>query len=456
MILLFSRKNELFPLERLAYAWGIGVGILTLQMYFFAKIGIRLTIPNIAIPSFFFFACLAAYSLYKKGVFFDAHGLLGQVKGVFSADKKEGLVRVLAEKILIAWIGLKLLYIFFEALIKPVVAWDALAHWSFTAKVFFVERTIPSFLMQISGANAHSNTQLCPLLQAWLYISMGTWNEIMSKIIFPIFFAAMLLIFYYVIRREQSRLKSLLFTFFLSSLPLLAYHSTIEYADIAVAFYTLAAVLMLLRFFNVLDLKFLWGSALLFSLSYFSKEEGMFYSFAAFVILCSFMILNKNFTERFDRKKLMILLGAGFTALTMYIVYLLFFQKIGIWQGIFWGRLPGIHDIFLSKMFFSGNWNITWTAFIAAVFYRFLRGGRGRCSYLLALILLILSMFVAYYLMAHEGVDVWLHDGTVLSRNFLQFAPIIIFYIAAQMGAALEGVKPSFPEAKTRKTRNST
>jgi len=41
------------------------------------------------------------------------------------------------EKLLLIAISGKVLYVGFEALIKPVVAWDAWTSWAFKSKIFF-------------------------------------------------------------------------------------------------------------------------------------------------------------------------------------------------------------------------------------------------------------------------------------------------------------------------------
>jgi hypothetical protein len=450
--LLFKDKDSFFPIEKFAYSWGIGAGILTIEMFLFSKIGIKYSVTSIVLPNAIVFLPMAIYALIKNQVASDLAGALLFFEKIFSREGlKNGKFGLFLEKALIIALALKLFYVFFESLLKPVVAWDAFAHWSLAAKVFYVERTIPGFLSKMGAAANHPNNQLSPLLQTWIYFSIGQWNEIISKIIFPIFFACMLIIFYYAVRREASRLRSLLFTFFLSSLQLLVYHAATEYSDLLVSFYSFAGVCMLLLFFKKPAINLLATSILLLIISPFAKNEGLIYLLTSFAVLAGFVLTNKDIQLKFGRTRLIaITISCAIVMLGFLVAYIMFFSQneAGKINGIHLQRVPSIIGVFLTKMYFSGNWSISWVAFVASLLYFFKNKGRSLYSYLLAIITLDLMIFATYYLVTDDGLYSYLFDGTVLSRNLLQFMPAVILFTALQL--KLSYSKEGSPKVKRK------
>ena len=443
--ILFRSKDDLFPFERLAYAWGLGAGALAVEMFLMTKLGIKYSILAIGLPNFIIIATTISYAVHKKTVFFDYKGLAAFIENaLLKSPSGKRDFRFWAEKGLLAGISAKLFYVFFETLIKPVVGWDAFARWSFAAQIFYFEKGIPPFFLQISGASGHPNNLLSPLLQAWLYFAIGQWNEIASKIIFPIFFAALLIIFYFAARRISDRFGSILFAFFLSSLPFLTYHAAVEYSDMLVSFYAFAGASMLLLFFKKLEPRFLTASVLAFLLGYFSKNEGALYLLAAYIVLNFFVLVDKNATIKFGKRRLLTLVALSALAMTVLIAALVLLNdrsgsgiESGVGGGLFIERIPTIAVIFSTKMFLSGNWQLAWVAFIIALLAFILNGERRASSYLLGIALLDLSLLAVYYLTTTEGLYQHLLIGTVLCRNLLQFTPIILLFTALQLKMVL-------------------
>ena len=97
---------------------------------------------------------------------------------------------------------------------------------------------------------------------------------------------ACLVVFYSALRRIRlSRLESLVFTFFLASIPHFAVHATNGYVDIVVAFYFSSGFLYLYLWILHDNFVFLLISAALTALAGLTKNEGIVLCFVNLVIL---------------------------------------------------------------------------------------------------------------------------------------------------------------------------
>jgi hypothetical protein len=451
---ILKEKSDMFPIERTAYAFGLGSGLLTLEMFIFPRFGVRFSVINIALPNLLLIAVLGGLALKRKNTIADIPGLVGSIRAIPSKIFKEGSKYEKGIKIfLLAWIALKLSYVFFEALIKPVVAWDAFTHWSFSPKIFFLERTIPDNFKNMAHANAHINNQLAPLFQTWIFTCIGDWNEIIGKIIFPLFFTALLIAFYYALRRNLSVSKSLLFSFFLISMPFLVFHATIEYADLLVAFYLFSGTFMVFEFFEKHKRRYLAAAALLLTFSAFTKNEGLFYSLSTVIALAVFLASDTRVAEKFNRRTLLIAAAAGSALFFGYILREVFFvgHEAGFWHGIFLDRLPVIISVALTKMFLSGNWNILWILFTLSIFFFIIKKEKRTDIYILLTVALNVFFLAGYYLTAIGEVFDWVRNGTILSRNMLLFTPLVLFFAARQIDFRLE-MRPE-PDRKAKRKK---
>jgi 4-amino-4-deoxy-L-arabinose transferase-like glycosyltransferase len=57
-----------------------------------------------------------------------------------------------------------------------------------------------------------------PLSQAWTYMFIGGWNDLLVKALFPVFFVALLVIFYFALRRLIGARLALVSAFFLATI----------------------------------------------------------------------------------------------------------------------------------------------------------------------------------------------------------------------------------------------
>ncbi|MBI5700089.1 hypothetical protein HZC35_07305 [Candidatus Saganbacteria bacterium] len=416
-------------LEKLAIGYLIGTGLLTLQMFLYSLLGIKFNLWGIILP------WVVVLVGFVGAPFMGARIRAVGTPLVGVRNLRTGTSPV-PTFLLTAAIGLKVLYVFYEALVKPVVGWDALWNFSLRAKIFYflggipLDRAHPYFL----GGGMKQYPLHLPLLETFTYILQGGWNDALMKVIFPLYFLSMLIVFYYALRREQSRLTSLFFTFLLSTLPLLVYHATIEYADFVVGAYFLAAVVYLYQFIKTKDTKMLILSAVLAALSAWVKDEGMvFYFIGLFLLVIPILSANK-YAVKFKREFILVLYYLA-PFLVLIGPWIIFKQVFGLSVGneptfSLAGMISGFTfhpetiPKVLEKMFLSGNWHLLFGLWALVIIFYYKQIFTTEKKYLFWSTALAILFFSFLYVFTYNWTMVF--SGIIVNRNFLTLVPQVL------------------------------
>lgn len=278
---VFTSKKEALPdLEKLALSFLIGTGILSLEMFLLGALRIKLITPNILIGSIIILAAPLYLCIKNKTLVLD-------IKSWIKIDRLKWYDLTFLSLILI-----RIAFVLFENLIKPVISVDAFANWSLRAKVFFFDSglLLDPKSNYFLGSGAVFYPINIPLMETWIFNVLGYWNDELVKIIFGLFFVSLIIIFYCSVKRFTSRSISLFATYLLTSLPLLVHHATIEYADFPLCVYFTASALFLLNYFESKDNQHLYISALLAGIGTWTKSEGMPLLLVNLIVLCIFYV----------------------------------------------------------------------------------------------------------------------------------------------------------------------
>ena len=145
---------------------------------------------------------------------------------------------------LLALIGLRLGGLAMEIIWRPLYSWDATMHWATKAKVWVEYGDIVTFVSQgqwleLGGEGVYTDRHFnypvtIPLLQAWMNLATGQWNESLMNLPWLLCLAALGLAFYGQLRLSGvSTTTATVCTYFLLSLPLLNSHVALAgYADL--------------------------------------------------------------------------------------------------------------------------------------------------------------------------------------------------------------------------------
>lgn len=349
--------------------------------------------------------------------------------------------------VLTAWVALKIGFVFYENLARPIYIWDSWIHWAPGAKLFFYEK---GFLLDSKehyfgkSYRFPGHPMLFTLLMVWSALSLGEFHEIYVKFWSFLFFTGILGLTFFSLKTEANWFYALVAVFLLSGFPLITFHGTAAYSDLPLSFYALAGTIFLYRYLNAQTRAPLILSALFYSMAAFTKNEGLFFPLSAGVV-----ILTASFTGKGFRKKDLFIFISIFAAFIGPWIVFKFVNGLGYGHGqvgnsvlpsklawfsdpsfspnaqksVHWEVLP----IYLKENFFSANYGLLFPAWLLLSLFLFKEIISSNLKYLYLFLFLIISMFIFVYLTL-EVASVTQVSG--LHRNTLTFAPIIMYVLS--------------------------
>ena len=320
-------------------------------------------------------------------------------------------------------------YAFLLALYWPPYAWDALAIWVVKAKAIFATGSLAG-----SVYGAYPFYPLHIPLQMSLLLNRLPISAI--QIIFPIYFALLLLSFGGTLRRFCSRSYSLVFVLLLAATPTLVYQSTVAMADVPFTYYYVSSVLYLFLYLSGQGKGFALLSGMLVGIAAWTRPEGLLYFAINLAVLAVHLLRHRR----------------GFADTILYLLMFgvfwlpwTFYSNLQDWQsGLVGPAVAAIKEIATLKVqwdkvgavlaYFESQWTnlresgAAWILFGVSLLN--LRAMRQNI-YLLAVILLnVVGLLFTYYAVPTDGLslDWWLRTGFI--RMATHFMPLLLFYAA--------------------------
>lgn len=425
LYLVSFKSHKLYFFERIFISYGLGFGALTLEMFMLFLFNIKFGPVEMIGPWMLLF-------IFNLSVNFRNRGNIGYRTQYPDSYGKNAL-----GIFLLIGIIFETLYAFFRALIKPIEAYDAIATFAIKSKIFYLAKSIPGdYFYNLGCLFPHVDYPLnVPLSETFVYLFLGNLNEQLVKIVFPLYFIAILGILYFGIRRFASRTYALIFTFALASIPQFNNFATNAYIDVPLSYYYLAATLFLFYWFKERDaVEFLYISAIMTALAGWTKNEGLVYCVINIIVLAVFLLSNKKNLKSRD-----IAHGFGYVALiVMILLPWLMIRKTAHLVNYDFGVLnvgrfdiiKQLHKIipmlyeFQRQIFGPKKWNIFWVVFILTlVIYRKKAFAKYQAFMTIPLLLILGSYITAYLLAQTEMPTLW-------SRFMIHFLPIAVYLLA--------------------------
>jgi hypothetical protein len=406
-----------------------------MQMFIYSLLGIKFSVILICLP----------WLLLLPTLLFSKEKIKFELKSWSPLDY-----------LISALIGLKVVYVFFEALIKPVYGWDALWNFSLRAKIFFFEKMVP--LAKASpyflGGGMKQYPLQIPLIETWSFLVMNSWDDVKIKIIFPLYFCALLIIFYAALRNEKNRTHSLFFTFLLSSLPLLTYHATIEYADFVVGVYFFSASVYLYRYFQENENRYLILSALLAGFAGWVKDEGIM-----FYLICIFALWLYSGIKNW-KKVAAYCLPLLFLTIPWLFIKQLLGLSLGNEPNFAFSNLssylsfhPEVIGKIMEKTFLAGNWHLLPLALIVFLIFYYKKIFFSNKKYLFLCLGLGWGFFMYLYLFTYNSSMII--PDIILSRNYLTYLPLAMLLIGLGFDFDFNFLNPKPQKTKPREIKKS-
>ncbi len=446
--------------ERFALSYCTGLAVVSLEMAFLAFFGVGFSIPSTLI-FFLPMISIAAFLDRKKLRNFSKNKALRAEARSFHSSARNPAPLIPAfkgallgrrdkisfnlkglpflEKFFISAISFEIAYAFFRTFIKPMESYDGIAIYALKAKIFYLAKTIPAnFFRDFAAFVPHIEYPLLiPLAETSFYVFLGSLNDLLVKMIFPLYYTALVLIFYSVSHRFLNRRGSLFFTFLLATIPQVTDFATNGYADIPFAFYCSASFFYLYLWLRQKEGPFLVLSIILSVFAVWTKAEGLLFAAvnSAVVIIC--MIKEK----RASVKEIL------YVTMSMIVVvaYVLVWRSLGlevntdfapsgssalakIITGL--SRIPAILYEYQIQFFGPKKWNIIWVIFIAGFVLKFKKIFSKELMPLTAALILVFAGYSFVYMLSSAPQGFGWHLSTSGSRLFIHFVPIAVLWLA--------------------------
>ncbi|MDD5027494.1 MAG: glycosyltransferase family 39 protein [Candidatus Omnitrophica bacterium] len=430
---LFTGPKKELPLgEILCLAFGMGVGFVGLEAFF-------LTLFKQPLGLNYFLSFQAAFIIFvalkvKKSFFCCC----------FASWHKQKISYSPLAVLLLTIIAWEIVYVFLKASSLPFSAlnWDAWASWGFKAKIFFQERAFPvQFCVGFPGFAHPGYPVLMPFAETYVYLFLGQIHEPLVKLFCSFFYAAIIILFYYQLKRQFEVEFALSGCLVLATIPNLVNMASTAYMDVPLAFYITAGVLYIWRYLKEKDDFYLKLGTFFIGLGMWVKNEG-FSFWVALILSCLFICL--LFNPGINKKKF--LSAVVFLPALIYLPWVLFkvYFKLGVtyFQGpvrnlpdLIKQRLPLAAEIWIRYGLDIGRWNIFWVGFIIALLWFFVRPREKLAWFLLLIVIFqLVFYFIIYMIWPISLPDLELQIFNSAGRLPLQLVTVVLFFICLQAG----------------------
>ena len=407
--LLISFGNFLSDLkfyEKIPYAFGLGVGVIAMQMFIYSRLNISWEAGIIASPWILVFLLRLYNSKFKL------------MKFKFKASKIAPY-----QFALFVLIVINLLYTFFEAWLRPLSSWDGWAIWLLKAKMFFIDGFVNPQAYHLLKENY---PYVVNLASTFLFSALGEADDRAVLLLFYSFYFFLIASFFFTLKKEIGLKKALFFTFLLSSTQNLIRHGgrfEAGYADLALGFYIFADFTLLLRFIKSRAYQDLILLSIFLGITGLIKEEGLVF------VLISQAVLTYYILAKFKNFKLLLVS-------LLWVIPILDWQLYKILNGLSYSlyansafhpeRILPIFIEILKEVINIRNWNFLWLSFLFGLLI-FAKYGKRRLVYML-IGFQVLSYLAVFLISPYEPSA---HVKNVMDRLLLHIAAIAVYSIAA-------------------------
>ncbi len=392
--------------ERILFSFGVGVGIMMLQMYFYSRAGIVWDPNNIVVPwGILYIAALLKHSIS-----------LPNSRIVVPKSRK-----VKALFILVVLLGG---FTLIESILRPLNAWDGYASWLFRSKMYFVEGSIDPSLV------TYLPTEYPPLVSmmgTFLYTFLGQIDDRSILVTYAVFYISLGAIFYNSLKTKSGNFLAILFTFLLLSTQNLIRHSgrfEAGQADVILGYYIFLSFLLFIRVLKDISSKNLLILHFMLLISALIKNDSV-----PLVLITEFVVLVVTIF-RFGFKKVLLSL--------VFFVPFLDWQYFKHLEGVPSSpeyistivhpeRIPVVLKEFTKELVNIKNWNLLWIAFVLSMILVTFRKLNTEVFIAFAIIIIDIIVLASVFFVTTPNPSE--HIPNVLNRALLHIAPVGVYAI---------------------------
>lgn len=420
---------------RLALAYSLGFGFLTLAMFFLNVIGLKFSLLNTIVFVLLIIGVLLVFLKKRKWL------------ELFSTLKVNPLVRIrqfitslsLFEKVLV---GLLIFFLFSHFVITiywPVFRSDSLTLYDLRAKLLFTEQSFPGamarFEEQLVNINwtrsVFSHAPMTSLVHTWLYLC--GWAS--PKIFYALLFLSLAILFYHFLGDHVPRYHALLFTLVMITIPFSYVYASSSYPHFAFTFYFSTGTFYLYRWIRLQKIGLLLLAGIFLGLSAWVRQVTGVFFLGYLLIALYFGFSRRRFLAPF------LFAACYFAIASLWDVYS---KNVLYFTG---GIAPPISEglsylLTIGRFLNPTKWKnvLNWLWNVALMGFRVIhylllltiilyinRVWKHRFLFLIVLSNLVLFLVAIY--IASLGREEWSHISSI-QRLYIMFLPIIWYFIA--------------------------
>lgn len=425
-------------------AFGLGSGLLTVEMFAFALLGLPWDPLGLSV-----LPALCAVIAVMRG---RRRGDTAGYPTALAASRGRRAFRIGLTLILLMLIG----GTFLKAALVPLSTWDGFAIWGFKGKAFYADGAVSeAFFSEPTRGYSHLDYPVhLPLLMAWIALILEQWHDALVMLLFPVFYASLLLMVYGALARQGAPEIALAFTAGLGSVPQLLDHASAAMADLPLAYYLAASVALLLLHLERSEGSALLAAALMGGMAGWTKNEGLALFGIAACWLGAWTATPDSRWRRPLRTTLIYLAIGGMVVLPW--VGWRWYLGLGtdVLPGGRWlsnlGEAPGRLALILTALAAEAGrvprWNLLWPLFLlASVTILWLRPVRSAHRYA-AVVWSALGVYTLIYLVTERNLP-WLLS-TSLDRLLLHLAPLAVLAIGSAAPSAEQAERLHVPQVR--------
>ncbi|MBI3755596.1 MAG: hypothetical protein HY265_05495 [Deltaproteobacteria bacterium] len=421
-IATLDKDGMVSRIERAALSFAVGAGLLSFYMFLIGMLGFAFSLA--ALLPFFLISGGIAVLLARNN-----RGIRPENKNINNfMETKLSLPKLIINFVFLCLIAWRIFFAIFNASTYPPYFDDAVTTWDYKAKVIFSNKSLgKSFSTDFLGGGTGSGYPLnTSLFKVWTSMMVGKWDERYIHFYNFTIFICMLILFFISLRQYATTTISLTFSYILTSIPLMAFHSYGGYADLTTGFYFFAGMLMLARWIHTKADCFLYIMVMLVAVMAFTKNEGYLIFTPAILATFLYFLFVSGLSRKEKMKKVSILVVGIIILIGPWLITKGTYN-IGI--GSFPIEFHKEAFAELLRVFFTeGSFNILW---ISAALLIILnpKGAVARLClpYLLPTLLAFLATVAVFVFTVNFE---WLWVRTTINRSLLILTPSIVFSTA--------------------------
>lgn len=402
----FEFLKEKNIIEKLPYGFGLGIGLITYQMFSYSRFHIPWKLETLILPWIIIGLIVAVKrkKIIKKDFVFN-----------FSLN--------LAEKILLGLILLLTVYVGFEAQLRPLSGWDGWAIWVIKGKMFYIDGFVNP---QVYHILKEGYPFVVNLTISFIYLVLGGANDKVMLLLFYIFYLLVSLQFFNISRDYIGKTKALFFTFLLMSLQNMIRHGgryEAGYADLAMGYYIFLSVSLLIEYIKLKNYKLLILLSIFLGITRLIKDEGLVFGLVIQAILVYYTILKVRNIKHF---------ALSLIWLIPLIDWQIFKYRHNINYTLYnkvnphWERIGSIIQEISRELISIKNWNLLWSSFILVILINCI----NKMRHFMIIYGIIFSQLIIYVgVFVISPYEPTIHVPNVIDRLFLHLAPLVMFAI---------------------------